>query len=393
MWLAALLASGAVGGMTLVDAQGRGGRAGGPGGPAARRREGVVEQIVVHGKALEGNLEGDSPDREATVYLPPSYAASPARRYPVLYLLHGYGGRQDTFTTRLASLAESQDRLAAAQGFSEFIVVTPSAYTLHKGSMYSNSPTTGDWERFVADDLVAYMDSHYRTLATRMSRGLAGHSMGGYGALRIGMKRPDVFLALYLMSSCCLTRQPQPAARGHGGAEAITTREQAEAAASAPGLRAVDQPRVGGRVVAEPVEPAALLDLPVKDGKVRPDVVAKWVANAPLEMVGQHVRRAEPLLRDRRRHRAAGRACWRRTSSCTRRSPACTCRTASRSTKATTPTRCGSGSSATCCPSSRRTSRRRSTRRRRRRSRRQLTFPSLDARVNAGRAVGVNSVA
>jgi len=135
-WLAAVLASGVAGGMTLVDAQGRGGRAGGPGGPpAGAAAKGTVEQIVVHGRSLEGNLEGDSPDREATVYLPPSYASSPTRRYPVLYLLHGYGGRQDTFTTRLASLAESQDRLAAAQGFSEFIVVTPSAYTLHKGSM------------------------------------------------------------------------------------------------------------------------------------------------------------------------------------------------------------------------------------------------------------------
>ena len=61
--------------------------------------------------------------------------------------------------------------------------------------MYSTSPTTGDWERFVAEDLVAYIDGQYRTLANRMSRGLAGHSMGGYGALRIGMKRPDVFSA------------------------------------------------------------------------------------------------------------------------------------------------------------------------------------------------------
>ena len=122
-----------------------------------------------------------------------------------MYLLHGYGGREDTFTARLANLQESGDRLAVAQGFSSAIVVTPSAYSLHKGSMYSNSPTTGDWERFIAEDLVAYMDGHYRTLPNRMSRGLAGHSMGGYGALRIGMKRADVFGALYVMSACCLS--------------------------------------------------------------------------------------------------------------------------------------------------------------------------------------------
>jgi enterochelin esterase-like enzyme len=271
-----------------VDAQGRGGRAGGTGGPAAAPAKGTVEQIVVHGTSLEGNLEGDSPDREATVYLPPSYAGSPTRRYPVLYLLHGYGGRQDTFTTRLASLAESQDRLAAQQGFSEFIVVTPSAYTLHKGSMYSVSPTIGDWERFIAEDLVAYMDGHYRTLATRMSRGLAGHSMGGYGALRIGMKRPDVFLSLYLMSSCCLAANRNPNPEGMAASEAIKTREQAVEAAAAPGFGPSTSLASAAAWSANPNNPPLFLDLPVKDGKVRPEIVAKWVANSPLELLEQH---------------------------------------------------------------------------------------------------------
>ena len=285
VWLAAV----AVGGMTLVDAQGRGGR-GGAGAPGAAPTvtAGKVEQIVVHGKSLEGNLEGDSPDREATVYLPPSYANAPARRYPVLYLLHGYGGRQDTFTARLANLAESQDRLAAAQGFSEFIVVTPSAYTLHKGSMYSVSPTIGDWERFIAEDLVAYMDGHYRTLATRMSRGLAGHSMGGYGALRIGMKRPDVFLSLYLMSSCCLSANRNPRPDGMAASEAIKTREQAVEAAAAPGFGPSTSLASAAAWSPNPANPPLFLDLPVKDGKVRPEIVAKWVANAPLEMIEQH---------------------------------------------------------------------------------------------------------
>src|SRR5438132_6889463 len=89
--------------------------------PTSSKGAGTVEHIVVHGKALEGNLEGDSPDREVTVYLPPSYASDQARRFPVVYLLHRYGGRDDTFTERLAKLAESGDRLAAAQGFSELI--------------------------------------------------------------------------------------------------------------------------------------------------------------------------------------------------------------------------------------------------------------------------------
>jgi enterochelin esterase-like enzyme len=278
----------------LVGAQGRGGapgrggppgRAGGP--PAAR--VGTVERVTVHGKSLEGNLEADSPDREVTVYLPPSYAADQARRYPVVYLLHGYGGRDDTFTERLARLAESGDRLAPAQGFSQVIVVTPNAYTLHKGSMYSSSPVTGDWERFIAEDLVAYMDGHYRTLADRMSRGLAGHSMGGYGALRIGMKRPDVFSSLYVMSACCLTANRSPRPESMAAAAAIKTREQAEEAARAPGFGPSTTLASAAAWSPNPKNPPLYIDLPVKDGKVQPDVVAKWVANAPLEMLVQHV--------------------------------------------------------------------------------------------------------
>lgn len=274
--VAALVAGVAV----TLSGQGRGAR--------AVVGAGKVERVTVHGKALEGNLERDSPDRGATVYLPPSYGADQARRFPVLYLLHGYGVRDDTFTTVLANLQESADRLAAAQGVSEVIVVTPDAFTLHKGSMYSNSATTGDWERFIAEDLVAYMDANYRTLASRASRGLAGHSMGGYGALRIGMKRPDVFMSLYVMSACCLgaNRNPRPDAMAL--AEAVKTREQAETAAQAPGFGPSVSLASAAAWSPNPANPPLYLDLPMKDGKVRPDVVAKWAANAPLEMLDQY---------------------------------------------------------------------------------------------------------
>jgi S-formylglutathione hydrolase FrmB len=281
----------AVGAAAMMQAQGRGG------GPAAAAapRVGTVERITVHGKALEGNLEGDSPDRDVTVYLPPTYAVDQNRRYPVVYLLHGYGGRDDTFTARLANLAESANRLSSVQGFSDLIIVTPNAVSLHKGSMYSSSPTTGDWERFVAEDLVAYMDSHYRTLANRMSRGLGGHSMGGYGAIRIGMKRPDVFSSLYIMSACCLTANRNPRPEAMAAADAIKTRAQAEEAASAPGFGVSVTLASAAAWSPNPANPPLFLDLPIKDGKVRPEIVAKWVANAPLEMLEQHAGNLQSL--------------------------------------------------------------------------------------------------
>src|SRR5215831_7590279 len=169
-----------------------------------------VERIKVHGKSLEGNLEGDAVDRDVLVFLPPSYAKEKSRRYPVVYALHGYsiGAEQWSKEIHVPQTIEG----AFALGAKEMIVVLPDSKTAHNGSMYSSSVTTGDFEQFIARDLVAYVDAHYRTIPNRLSRGLVGHSMGGYGATRIGMKHSDVFGSLYIMSPCCLSpRQAGPA--------------------------------------------------------------------------------------------------------------------------------------------------------------------------------------
>src|SRR5579862_6815116 len=162
----------------------------------------TVERIKIHGSALEGNLEGDDVDRDVIVFLPPGYATQKSRRYPVVYALHGYsiGAEQWSHEIHVPQTIEG----AFAQGTQEMIVVLPDSKTVHNGSMYSSSVTTGDFEAFIAHDVVAYIDAHYRTMANRVSRGLAGHSMGGYGATRIGMKHPEVFGSVYIMSPCCL---------------------------------------------------------------------------------------------------------------------------------------------------------------------------------------------
>ena len=174
----------------------------------------TVEHIKVHGTALEGNLEGDAVDREVIVFLPPGYARQKTRRYPVVYALHGYsiGAEQWTHEIHVPQTIEG----AFARGAEDMIVVLPDSKTVHNGSMYSSSVTTGDFEQFISHDVVAYIDAHYRTIPRRTSRGLVGHSMGGYGATRIGMKHPDVFGSLYIMSPCCLS------ARGAGPANAAS---------------------------------------------------------------------------------------------------------------------------------------------------------------------------
>jgi S-formylglutathione hydrolase FrmB len=244
-----------------------------------------MEHIKVHGAALEGNLEGDAVDRDVLVFLPPSYATQKARRYPVVYALHGYsiGAEQWSGEIHVPQTIEG----AFAQGAQEMIVVLPDSKTIHNGSMYSSSVTTGDFERFVSHDLVAYIDAHYRTIAKRTSRGLVGHSMGGYGASRIGMKHSDIFGSLYIMSPCCMSaRQAGPA-----NADMEKTLEEVKTATDSAklpfGLRA--QLATAAAWSPNPKNPPLYLDLPTVNGQVRADVLAKWAANAPLSFVDQYI--------------------------------------------------------------------------------------------------------
>src|SRR6187399_1814574 len=169
---------------------------------AAAPAEARTDKIKVHGASLEGNLEGNSPDRDVYVFLPPSYDASANKRYPVVYFLHGYSVGADAYDG-LAKFQEAVDAADAAGN--EMIVVMPDVLTKFKGAMFSASPTTGDFERYVAQDLVGYIDGHYRTIADADSRGLSGHSMGGYGTLKIAMKYPGIFSSIYAMAPCCLS--------------------------------------------------------------------------------------------------------------------------------------------------------------------------------------------
>jgi enterochelin esterase-like enzyme len=155
-----------------------------------------VDKITVHGTSLEGNYEGNDTDRRALVYLPADYDENPDKRYPVIYFLHGFFLTDEGY----ADFVDYED----AMKDQDMILVMHDSLTRYKGSMYSASPASGDFEAFVAEDLVSYMDHNYRTIADRESRGLAGHSMGGFGTLKIGMDYPEVFSSIYSMSACCL---------------------------------------------------------------------------------------------------------------------------------------------------------------------------------------------
>ena len=236
-----------------------------------------VETIMVHSPSIEGNLEGNDATRKVHVILPPSYDEEPERRFPVVYFLHGYTATADRYLELL-------DPDAAVQGFetdNEMIVVLPDSHTKRGGSFYASGPTVGDFEGFIARDLVTAIDTQFRTIAERDSRGLAGHSMGGYGTLRIGMKHADTFSSLYPMAPCCT--QPRAAREGDAKYETMDPDplgpEQffdygyfAYAAAFSP----------------NPQNPPHYWDLVTKDGEPDPMTEARWGASAPAAMIAQY---------------------------------------------------------------------------------------------------------
>ena len=244
-----------------------------------------VERIKVHGRSLEGNLEGNAVSRDVFVFLPPSYAREKSRRYPVVYALHGYsiGAEQWTHEILVPQTIEG----AFAQGSMEMIVVLPDSKTVHNGSMYSSSITTGDFENFIAHDLVAFIDAHYRTIPDRLSRGLVGHSMGGYGATRIGMKHVDVFGSIYIMSPCCLSPRAPGSLKPEDekALEAVKTPEDSATL----GFFQRAQLATAAAWSPDPKNPPLYLDLPMKDGEVQSDVLSKWAANAPLAFLDQYI--------------------------------------------------------------------------------------------------------
>jgi len=171
---------------------------------AAAPDAGVVVYDTVRSAALRGNPLGDAPNRAVAVYLPPSYSAHPGRRYPAVYLLHGFDGDPGQWTGGRMRLPAAMDSLTAAGAVREMIVVVPDGRNAFGGSFFANSAATGRWEDFLVREVVEHVDRRYRTVPAAEGRGVAGWSMGGHAALRLAARHPDVFGAVYALSPCCL---------------------------------------------------------------------------------------------------------------------------------------------------------------------------------------------
>jgi S-formylglutathione hydrolase FrmB len=166
--------------------------------PWSHEFAGRIDEHVIDSQALTANPLGDPHRRPLWVYLPPGYDDAAERRYPSVYLIQGLTWQVDMWRNRKAfapNVLEMIDDTFSAGDTPPAIVVFVDAWTSLGGSQFLDSPGTGRYHTYLCDEVVAYVDSHYRTLTGRLSRAITGKSSGGYGSMVTPMLRPDLFSA------------------------------------------------------------------------------------------------------------------------------------------------------------------------------------------------------
>jgi S-formylglutathione hydrolase FrmB len=160
---------------------------------------GRIETLTIDSAVLLGNPLGDPARRHVPVWLPPAYEAQPDRRFPVIYWLAGFTGTGASLfqgNPWQPSLGDRLDRLTDSGLMGQAIVVAPDAFTRFGGSQYLDSPASGAYETHVCAELIPAVDQRFRTVASRDGRGIGGKSSGGFGALVLAMRHPDLFAAV-----------------------------------------------------------------------------------------------------------------------------------------------------------------------------------------------------
>ena len=258
---------------------------------------GRVETPYLESKVLQGNLPGDPTERMLPIYLPPGYDDNPTRRYPVIYWLAGHGG-SGPWTLNVVPWGESYseriDRLIRTGAMEPVILVLPDCFTIFGGAQYINTSALGNYEDYLSDELIPYVDSHYRTLPTREHRAITGKSSGGYGAVVQSMRHPELYSAVanhsgdiyfefgYLPEMAKLHANLMR----FGGLEEfikqipdIKARKKAE-------FRVIGILCYGAAFAPNPAAPRGF-DMPVDNetGALREDVWARWLEWDPVRMI------------------------------------------------------------------------------------------------------------
>jgi putative esterase len=268
--------------------------------PWSRDPVGRFDEHELASEALRGNRLGDPHVRPLWVYVPPGYDADQQRRYPAIYMIQGLTGQIDMWRNRSAfrpSVVELVDRLFAEEGCPAALVVFVDAWTSYGGSQFVDSPGTGRYHTYLCDEVVPFVDAHYRTLAAAGHRGITGKSSGGYGAMITPMLRPDLFggLATHAgdaLFEACYLPDFRDAARAlrdtyDGSFDEFWTSFRSRPAFTRSGD--AELMNVYAMAACYSANEDGSIDLPFEPatGELRPEVWERWLAWDPVRMVEQ----------------------------------------------------------------------------------------------------------
>lgn len=248
----------------------------------------TIEADTLYSSSLD-NVGGENSSRTMLVYLPPGYEENKERRYPVIYYLHGFTS-SDSSNLNWFGTDEKLTFALQNKKIRPFILVVSNQHTLYKGSWYTNSTFTGKWSDFTAKDLVKHIDTKYRTIANRDSRGICGWSMGGHGTIKMAMLYPEVFSSAYALSPALLAFNDQVSASS-GVFKAVQEAKSRDDLLKGEFLP-IAIVAAGRAFAPNPNNPPFFADMPFSyDGDnlvTNYDILRKWMKQLPCNMLDEH---------------------------------------------------------------------------------------------------------
>jgi Putative esterase len=268
--------------------------------PWSAELAGMLTEHVIDSELLRDNPLGDPHRRPLWVYAPPGYADDHGQRYPSVYVIQGFTGHLAMWHNRSPfrqPFTETADRVFASGQAPPAIVVFVDAWTSYGGSQFVDSPGTGRYHSYLCQEVVPWVDDHYRTLAGREHRAIMGKSSGGFGAMITPMLRPDVFGALAShagdsLYEYCYLKEFAQAVRALRGYDGDIWRWWADFGARVAFTKAADHELLGilGVAAAFSANEDGTVELPFdpRTGVIRPEVWQRWLDWDPVRMAPRY---------------------------------------------------------------------------------------------------------
>ncbi len=255
---------------------------------------------IVESRTLAGNPLGDPTARRIAVWLPPSYGQAPDRRYPLILWLAGYAGTGEMMfsgTPWQPGLGERLDALVASGKMGEAIVAAPDCFTRWGGAQYLDSPALGNYETHLTREVIPALDQRLRTIPGREGRAVGGKSSGGFGALVLAMRHPDLFSAVashagdMAFELSLLPELPVAARtlRRHGGITRFLADFEAREKKGGDAFATIMVLATAGAYSPAPGRDHGIaLPFDLETGEIDWEVWRRWKSWDPVELIGAH---------------------------------------------------------------------------------------------------------